>query len=196
MNKHELECHCNPSMRNSKNFLKYVWPLFNIMHERNNVDGLPLPVSANSQIKVLRKRVGDLYISILVYWKGVVNFIVCSVNKNLFFFQIFSRNISLSILQSKNVIGKLINNSVTFFENCFFFSNIFSFADDAFCKFIWNSFRNMRICCLFAMENIYVFVYLYIKIIFPRLGVRRISLFNFPKVVKNNMVRNEENWRN
>lgn len=91
------------------------------MHERNNVDGLPLPVSANSQIKVLRKRLGDLYISILVYWKGVVNFIVCSVNKNLFFFKIFSRNIYLSILQSKNVIGKLINNSVTFFENCFFF---------------------------------------------------------------------------
>ena len=121
MNKHELECHCNPSMRNSKNFLKYVSPLFNIMHERNNVDGLPLPVSANSQIKVLRKRLGDLYISILVYWKGVVNFIVCSVNKNLFFFKIFSRNIYLSILQSKNVIGKLINNSVTFFENCFFF---------------------------------------------------------------------------
>ena len=83
------------------------------MHERNNVDGLPLPVSANSQIKVLRKRLGDPCISILVYWKGVVNFIVCSVNKNLFFFKIFSHNISLSILQSKNVIGKLINNSVT-----------------------------------------------------------------------------------
>ena len=108
------------------------------MHERNNVDGLPLPVSANSQIKVLRKRLGDHYISILVYWKGVVNFIVCSVNKNLFFFQIFSRNISLSILQSKNVIGKLINNSVTktTFLKIVFFFNISSFADDAFCKFI------------------------------------------------------------